>query len=319
VKLPGLPKLLARKIYKTGQTRGADDDEIYQNRVSRTNTVLIPYALWEKCREPGIGKRYAKGSIVLINPVTYFEDPNIGETLARQGLELGKNALVFYEKREDWVAHSPDKLGWRAANRRGNDLGGQYVARISATTGSDGKKIAHGFTTTKNKGAGIRVYEYADAETIESCGTQLEGLFWLCADSVDAAIAGGMSREDAVFRKAAIIQECEQKKLLEIQKLKALRIVNLNAHTVCPLCLSELSGLGFLTRQAQAPGREVHDLTITEVNLFHIEELKHTEFNHRQYNLGWGHHHCNIVVKDAGIEPTLAWMRSVIAKNDEDN
>ena len=37
--LPGrqkLPKLLTRKLYKTGQTRGADDDEIYQNRVLRT-------------------------------------------------------------------------------------------------------------------------------------------------------------------------------------------------------------------------------------------------------------------------------------------
>lgn len=28
-----LPKLLKTKIYKTGQTRGADDDSIYQNRV----------------------------------------------------------------------------------------------------------------------------------------------------------------------------------------------------------------------------------------------------------------------------------------------
>lgn len=27
------PKLVQTKIYKTGQTRGADDDVIYQNRV----------------------------------------------------------------------------------------------------------------------------------------------------------------------------------------------------------------------------------------------------------------------------------------------
>ena len=30
-KLPRLPKLLDRKIYKTGQTRGADDDEILRS------------------------------------------------------------------------------------------------------------------------------------------------------------------------------------------------------------------------------------------------------------------------------------------------
>ena len=37
------PKLVQTKIYKTGQTRGADDDVIYQNRVGRNSTVLIWY------------------------------------------------------------------------------------------------------------------------------------------------------------------------------------------------------------------------------------------------------------------------------------
>ena len=46
-RIPKLPQLLDRKIYKSGQTRGADDDEIYQNRVGRTSTVLIPYHFWE--------------------------------------------------------------------------------------------------------------------------------------------------------------------------------------------------------------------------------------------------------------------------------
>ncbi len=45
VKIPKLPQLLDRKIYKSGQTRGADDDEIYQNRVNRNSTALIRYDL----------------------------------------------------------------------------------------------------------------------------------------------------------------------------------------------------------------------------------------------------------------------------------
>ena len=57
-------------------------------------------------------------------------------------------------------------------------------------------------------------------------------------------------------------------------------------------------------------------LTVTEVSLFHIRELRTGEFNHKPYNLGWGHHHCNVVVKDAGIDATLEWMREVIARND---
>lgn len=120
-----------------------------------------------------------------------------------------------------------------------------------------------------------------------------------------------------MLRKTATIARCDDQGLLDIPRLKAARMLNGSSRTVCPLCLSELSSLGFLTRQPQAPGREVHDLTITQINLFHIEELKHAEFNHRTYNLGWGHHHCNVVVKDAGIQPTLEWMRSVIARNDE--
>ena len=38
------------KIYKTGQTRGADDDVIYQNRVLRNSTVLIPYREYQNCK-----------------------------------------------------------------------------------------------------------------------------------------------------------------------------------------------------------------------------------------------------------------------------
>lgn len=65
----------------------------------------------------------------------------------------------------------------------------------------------------------------------------------------------------------------------------------------------------------QAAGREVIDLTITQLNLFHIDELRMGVCNHRPYNLGWGHHHCNVVVKDAGISATLRWMYEVIQRN----
>jgi hypothetical protein len=316
-KLPALPKLLSRKIYKTGQTRGADDDDIYQNRVLRNNTVLIPYAQWKGCKRPAEGKEYENAAIVLVDPITYFDTPDADSVLEDQGLELGKNALVFYEKRSDWVAHDPSKLGWRAATKRKGGLGGKYVARISATTKKGVGRVVHGFTTTKDKGAGIRVYEYADAETISKCGLQLEALFWLCRDSVKSAVAGGMTEENATKRRAEVISRSGSAGLLDIQKLRSARVINQGSNTICPLCLAELPGMGFLTREAQAAGREVHDLTITQVNLFHIEELRHAVWNHKPYNVGWGHHHCNVVVRDAGIQPTLSWMRDVVCRNDK--
>ena len=89
-----------------------------------------------------------------------------------------------------------------------------------------------------------------------------------------------------------------------------------DGYTICPLCLKHISAKGFCARIQQAEGRNVPDLTVTEVSLFHIRELRTGEFNHKPYNLGWGHHHCNVVVKDAGIDATLEWMREVIARND---
>jgi len=33
---------------------------------------------------------------------------------------------------------------------------------------------------------------------------------------------------------------------------------------------------------------------------------------HKPYNLGWGHHFCNVVARDAGIMETLDWMKGVL-------
>ena len=92
-------------------------------------------------------------------------------------------------------------------------------------------------------------------------------------------------------------------------------MINTEEKSICPLCLEELSAQGFFSRMDQAEGRFVHDLTVTQLNLFHIQELRAGMLNHRPYNLGWGHHHCNVVVKDLGIMETLYWMKDVVGRN----
>jgi hypothetical protein len=315
-RLPQLPALIKRKLYKTGQTRGADDDVIYQNRVARNSTVLIPYGCWNSCAVPANNDpTYNNGFIVLVSPSDYFGQPNITSELDEQGLTLGENTLVLYETREQWNANSPDALSWSPANRRTNPLGGQYVARVPATTAAGGGRIVRGFSATSMKGAGIRVYEYASRDTIRKCRLQLEALFWLCRDSDQVAIANGMTRESATIRKAAILAECQESGLSDQRILIESRILNADGKTVCPLCLEELSGQGFFNRLEQAEGRVVPDLTVTQLNLFHIEELRYGALGHRPYNVGWGHHHCNVVTKDSGIVKTIEWMRDVINRN----
>src|SRR5699024_10862453 len=93
------------------------------------------------------------------------------------------------------------------------------------------------------------------------------------------------------------------------------RIVDAESRLICPLCLELISGDSFFDRVSQAQGRETWDLTNTEVSLFHINELRVGTLQHRPYNLGWGHHFCNVVAKDAGIDPTLDWMHEVLERN----
>ena len=309
-----IPKAVDTKIYKTGQTRGADDYVIFQNRVSRSSTVLIPYKDYELCKNaPSNNGKYQNGFIVLIKPEDYF-DAKVQLSLSKNKLVLGKNLLVFYETRNQWKNY-PIARGWKPAKSRKNPLKGQYVARIPATTAEGETKIIEGFTTSQMKGAGIRVYEYADDATIKASKIQLEFLFWSCKD-VDNLIAQKKLDKEQVDKRIAFVKsEAHKLKLDERNKLVKARIVDDNGYTICPLCLKHISAIGFCDKILQAEGREVPDLTVTEVSLFHIQELRTGEFNHRPYNLGWGHHHCNVVVKDAGIQPTLEWMKDVLKRN----
>jgi hypothetical protein len=311
-----LPKLLVTKIYKTGQTRGADDDVIYQNRVGRNSTVLIRYSSFSKCNiAPDNKGIFENGFIVLIKPEEYFETDNISDEMKAFDLKLGLNALVFYETREQWNKFNPNKKRWKPAESRITPLGGQYVARVPSITSRGAKKLFFGFTGNK-KGAGIRVEEYASSNTIMLCRIQLEYLFWSCHNvKTEIAAKAYMTKTDIEKRIAFITKEAHRYKLDDNVKLKNARIINSTGNTICPLCLEVLNAEGFLSRLKLAEGRDVPDLTVTQINLFHIKELRIGEFNHKPYNLGWGHHYCNMITRDEGIENALKWMNKIIVTN----
>lgn len=314
MRLPPIPALLSRKIYKTGQTRGADDDQVFQNRVGRNSTVLIPLSVF--VQYPNLRTvEYEKGFIVLVKPSEFFGDWDAA-ALQSIGLELGQNALLFYEVREDWNKWNPDNHGFQEPTSRSAPLGGHYVARIANTTSKNDARINVGFTSTGLKGAGIRLYEYASNETSNACRVQLEAMFWCAVDAIETMIDSGMSEDDIDIRSTKIKEKATKDGLFDLDRLRACRILNAEHELVCPLCLERVSARGFISRLAQAEGRERHDLTVTEINLFHIQELAFGVFNHTPYNLGWGHHHCNVVCKDAGIDETISWMKSVIDRND---
>lgn len=312
-----LPKLFESKIYKTGQTRGADDDVIYQNRVNRNSTVLIPYSVYDICLQaPDNEGVFENGFIVLIRPDTYFMNDILKNEMDLKGLYLGKNALLFYETREQWSQNNPEILGLNAAISRKEPLLGDFVARVPSTTSKKDEKITLGFTTSGSKGAGIRVYEYASSEIFKKCRIQLEFLFWQCFDAKEISLSAGMSEEDIELRIQENSKAADRLELNHAKRLFEQRIIDKDNNTICPLCLEKLSAIGFFNKLELAEGRDVPDLTVTQLNLFHINELKYGKFNHKPYNLGWGHHHCNVVTRDSGIFGTLKWMAVVIDRNE---
>lgn len=311
----GLPVAIAKKIEKTGQTRGAEKDTVYQNRVSRNSTVLIPLSSWKTGISFPEGG-FENGYVVLANPEEYFSNrpPNSQRDLPKD-LILCQNLLVVYETRTHWNRYNPNSYGWVAANSRKPPLGGQYIARVPDTTRENDSLERHGYIDkdTGGQGAGIRVYEYASSEEITATRYQLSFLAWQAEGIID------MAREEGILNpeecKVKIEEKCQDMGLVNLEILEKNRIIHNKGHTVCPLCLKPIFAQELAYRVEQAEGRNVPDLTVTMANLFHVKELRAGVYNHRRYNLGWGHHHCNAAARDWGVNRTLEWMEEVLRNN----
>ena len=48
----------------------------------------------------------------------------------------------------------------------------------------------------------------------------------------------------------------------------------------------------------------------------HIHALEPGELNHRVYNLGWGHRHCNSIQEGMDIETTIQRLRQIVSNNE---
>jgi len=312
----GLPAAIARKVEKTGQTRGAEKDTIYQNRVNRNNTVIIPLSSWKL----GIAlpnKGFENGYIVVAHPEEYFSDkPPLPSSNLPNNLTIGDNLLVYYETREQWNLYNPTQYkDWQSATSRKSPLGGQYVARVPDTTSQDDSLIRQGYIDSNSggQGAGIRVYEYASSEEIKATQYQLSFLAWRTEGIMDISRAEGIKNPDECKQK--IDKECENLGVADLKLLEEHRIIDSQQRAICPLCLKPILAQELASRVEQAEGRNVPDLTVTTANLFHIRELRAGEYNHCSYNLGWGHHHCNAAARDWGIEKTLSWMEEILRNN----
>lgn len=312
-RLPKLPPLLQSKIYKTGQTRSANDDVIFQNRANRNGTVLIPF---ESIRLFDISifttNRFESGFIVLISPEEYYGNPDTAVLMRARKLKLGVNCILLYETRAQWNEFNPYKNKLVVAEKRTSPIDGHFVARIPSSTSKNEEKIILGFKTSSCKGAGIRVAEYASLLTIKSSHLQLEYLFWLCYNAKEVALGAGMTESEIENRMTAITTACNNQKLANTDRLYKTRIIDSAKNTICPLCLKKLSADAFLINFFESAEKSDVNNEISQINLFYINQLKTGEFNHVPYNLAWGHQNCNMICKETGVIETIKWMKEVV-------
>lgn len=113
-----------------------------------------------------------------------------------------------------------------------------------------------------------------------------------------------------------ITKYCENHDLLDFEKLIKIRAWGeAENQPVCPLCLQTLNAQDFLEVAEQVNGREEEDNTRSKIALMHIHALRPGELNHRVYNLGWGHRHCNTIQEDYDIEEILNVLRLIVDHN----
>ena len=312
-RLPKLPPLLQSKIYKTGQTRSANDDVIFQNRANRNGTVLIPFESIDLFDISILDyHKFESGFIVVLTPEDYYTNPDALITMKAKKLKLGVNAILLYETRVQWDKFNPYKNKLSVAEKRATPIDGHFVARILSSAVKNEEKIILGFNTSSCKGAGIRVAEYASLFTIKSCHLQLEYLFWLCYDSKEVALGAGMTESEIENRMMAIITACDNQKLSNTDRLYKTRIIDNVQNTICPLCLKKLSAEAFLINFFESAEKSDIDKNTSPINLFYINQLKIGEFNHSPYNLAWGHQNCNMICKETGVIETIKWMKEVV-------
>lgn len=298
--LENLPKEILKKIDKTTMTRGAQPYERvpFQNRVRRWNRAVIPLQFHDS--KPAEG--YENGYVVLVRPEEYFDSSKKQPKKEfPQSVVIGNNAFMYYDNRSSWNNFNPQNYDWRPRklesdsrrNSTSQDVG-EFLARVPATTAE--------IEVVEGVPQGIRFFEYASRHETWKTTMQLAYLAWKTKNIEEFADGEISDHLKSVLREFNLNDD---------EKLEKLRVLK-NGHACCPLCREIINASELMEKVEQAPGREVVDLTITQVNLFHLKDLKPGEFNHGIYKLGWGHYHCNAVARDNGIENTLQWMESVL-------
>ena len=85
----------SKSAFEVLMTGKATDDEIYQNRVNRNSTVIIPYSVFDLCKvAPNNNGKFENGFIVIVKPEDYFDNKGFIKEMKDRGIFLGQNSEI---------------------------------------------------------------------------------------------------------------------------------------------------------------------------------------------------------------------------------
>lgn len=263
----------------------------YQNHVSRSNRVIVPY---EKLGSADLAT-FVDGYIIRLLPEQYFAAAGVVKDSFLTGEEswirVGENAFVNYRSHSSYENYPP-LAGWVArglqragvvVNSRGRGVidTGHYTLRIPKL--GDRPRMVEGAVQ------GIFAPEYATKEINYLSRVVLAWLIIHTEGSPYTTTQGS-------HIKLILAQE----DLLSDETYEHNGVLR-RGITCCPLCLRFIRYVDlhkmaiFVAEQGEDNAAEqVEGATrSTIVNLFHLAPLKYSPIRHVPLNVGWGHHTCN--------------------------
>lgn len=306
---PGLWSFMSdkdkKKLAKAGfATPRGGGKNAYQNHVSRSNRVIVPY---ERLEDVDLDL-FRQGYVIRVLPEQYFESAGVRRSDFREDLEVGENAFVLYRTHASYETLPP--LGeWEP---RGLSQEGVEVAKRGAGVVDTGHYVLR-LTNPKNEiGApqGIFAPEYADRDdNVQSQAV----LAYLITQTLDAPYEAEQAKN---IRDA--LDEVDGS-LLDGDRLREQGMVDEGGTSTCPLCLkrlgyeelhrmldlSEAIGLANAAVQVEGATRS------TIVNLFHQRPLLYgRELHHKPDLVAWGHAICNTLLGQRRCIPLSELQRA---------
>lgn len=302
-----------KKLAKAGfATPRGGGKNAYQNHVSRSNRVIIPY---ERLEDVDV-ELFRQGYVIRVLPEQYFESAGVRRPDFREEVEIGDHAFVLYRTHASYEA-LPPLDDWEP---RGLSQEGIEVTKRGAGVVDTGHYVLR-LTNPKNEiGApqGIFAPEYADRDDNVRSQAVLAYLI--------ARTLGGPYGEERAGDIKDALDEIDPS-LLDDTRLREQGIVDDGRTATCPLCLrqlgyeelhrmldlSEATGLANAAVQVEGATRS------TIVNLFHMRPLLYgRELHHKPHLVAWGHAICNTLLGQRRCVPLSELQGATRLAHDEE-